>query len=192
MKTKTIFKVLFFVLLGLSLTSVQGQNRRAKHQRAHIHSKKGRHRHSPHHRYAKLPKWGKSYASVHRKAHRIAHRGVNFHYHSGIYYKKAGAKYIIARAPLGVKVPKLPRKKIRCMVKGRKYYYYYGTFYVKTADGKEYETVNPPVGARVDALPEGYKEIQKSDSNYYEFEGTLYKEITSDHETYYEVVKEID
>ncbi len=189
MKTKTILKVLFILLLCFSLSSLTAQNRREKNKK--VHARIVVQRHSPHYHYAKLPKWGRVYTSVHRKALRIVNRGVNYRFYDGIYYKRVGTRYVIARAPIGVRVAKLPKKKIRCIVRGKKYYYYYGTFYVKAENSSEYETVNPPVGARIDALPEGYTEIQKDGINYYKFEGALYKEVISEGEVCYEVVEDL-
>lgn len=185
MKTKIIIKISFIVLLGFLVNLASAQNKRARHQK--VYAKKSWH--NPYYRYTKLPKWGKTYTSVNRKAYRIAYRGLNYFYYSGIYYKKSGAKYVIARAPIGIRVSMLPRKHVEFVIKGRKYFYYYGTYYVKVDSSNEYETVSPPIGARVDALPDGYKEFQKNGDNYYEFEGTLYKEVNVDDETCYEVVK---
>ena len=136
-----------------------------------------------------MPKWGKSYGTVHKKAKRIACKGNNYHYHSGIYYMEKGNSYIIAKAPIGIRVRKFPRKHIKFRVRGRKYYYFYGTYYVKVENSKEYETVNPPVGARVDALPEGYTGFQDNGMSYFEFEGIVYKESVDKNETVYEVIK---
>lgn len=189
MKTKIFIKILFIAVLGLLINTANAQSKRVKHQKAQTRVWKRSHRHNPHHRYSKLPRWGKSYASIHRKAQRIAHRGLNYYYRSGIYYKKAGNAYIIARAPIGVRVTKLPRKHYKFIIKGRKYYYYYGTYYVKVENSNDYETVSPPLGARVDALPEGYSQFQDNGMNYFEFEGTVYKEVTEGNETLYEVIK---
>ncbi|MCB2195674.1 MAG: hypothetical protein KQH79_07425 [Bacteroidetes bacterium] len=189
MKTKIMVKILFIAVLGLLINTASAQNRRAKHHKAHTRTWKRSHRHAPNHRYAKLPKWGKSYASIHKKAHRIAHRGLSYYYRSGIYYKKARNAYVIAKAPIGVRVTTLPRKHHKFMVRGKKYYYYYGTYYVKVDNSNEYETVKPPIGAKVDALPEGYTQFQDNGVNYFEFEGTVYKEVNVENEILYEVIK---
>lgn len=185
MKTRIMLKILFVSLLGILVSETNAKSRRVKHQKTNVRV----YRHNPHYRYSKLPKWGKSYASIHRKAQRIAHRGLNYYYRSGIYYKKARNAYIIAKAPIGVRVTKLPRKHVKFVLKGRKYYYYYGTYYIKIEGSKEYETVSPPIGARIDALPEGYTEYQDHGVNYYVFEGTLYKAVTDGNDIWYEVVK---
>jgi len=76
------------------------------------------------------------------------------------------------------------------MVKGKKYFYYYGTYYIKDSESNVYITVAPPIGARIDALPDGYKELQKNGDTYYEFEGVLYKEVSLDtDDIWYEVIK---
>ena len=76
------------------------------------------------------------------------------------------------------------------MHKGKKYFYYYGTFYTQTDNAKEFITVEPPIGARIDALPEGYNEIKFNGEDLYEFEGTYYKPVVIENdEEWYEVVK---
>lgn len=191
-RTKFALKILFIAVLSISFTSLSAQNRKAKQHKASVHSQKRAHKHSPNYRYSKLPKWGKSYTAVNKKAFRIAHGGVNYHYYSGIYYKRSGANYIIAKAPVGIRVRTLPKERIKCNIKGKKYFYYYGTFYTKTDGAEEYITVDPPKGANVDALPDGYKDVTIDGNEYYEFEGILYKPVISENdEELFEVIGEI-
>lgn len=189
MKAKLIFKILFISMLCVSFTTVNAQ--RNKHKQAQRQKHQNVKRHAPHHRYANLPRWGYSTKVAPKKAIIIAHSGINYHYHSGIYYKKVGANYKIIKAPVGIRVRSLPEGRIRFLLKGKKYYYYYGTYYVKSDNDSEYITVDPPKGAKVDALPEGYNTVELNGEEFYEFEGTYYKAITNENgEEWYEVVEE--
>ncbi|NNL02210.1 MAG: hypothetical protein HKP39_08040, partial [Eudoraea sp.] len=38
----------------------------------------------------------------------VVHKGVNFHFSNGVWYKTRGRKYVVCAAPLGIKVRKLP------------------------------------------------------------------------------------
>jgi len=177
MKTKNALKLLLVILLNLFVLNSFAQR----------HHHKPRH-HSPHHKYSKLPHWGHSYKVAPRGALVFPYSGVKYHYHGGIFYKPVGARYVIARPPVGLRVRTLPEKHVVVVVEGRRYFYYYGTYYVRT-NGNEYTTVAPPVGARVDALPDGYKKVVINGLTYYEFEGTYYEAYIDDSgEVWYEVV----
>lgn len=178
MNTKFIIRILLISTLCMSFMNTYAQRH---------HHKKG-HKHNPHYRYANLPRWGKAYKVAPKGALLFNHAGIKFHYHSGIFYKTAGSSYIIVKAPIGIRVKTLPDAKIKFVLNGRKYFYYYGTFYVRADDDSDFITVEPPVGARVDALPDGYKEVEIKGEEYFEFEGTYYKAITKDDEEWYEVV----
>ena len=182
MKSNFLIKVILFLILSFSLTCVNAQ--RHKHHNIPKH-------HYPHYKYKKMPNWGYSYKVAPRNAYIVPHSGARYHYHSGIFYKQYGPKYVIVRAPIGVRVRTLPAGNIRFVNRGRTFFYYYGTFYVRSVDNNEYITVAPPLGARIDALPNGYIKVIIDERTYYEFEGTLYKAVVDNYgEVWYEVVKE--
>jgi len=190
MKTKTLIGILGTIFLCASFTSTFAQQHK-HHQSVQKQRHQKVHRHNPHHRYSKLPRWGKSYTVAPKKAAIIAHKGINYHFHSGIFYRPLAANFIIAPAPIGVRIHTLPKKKIKFLHSGKEYFYYYGTYYAKTDVDNEYITVAPPKGARVDALPEGYEQVEINGNEYYKFEGTYYKAITTENnEEWYEVVGE--
>lgn len=183
MKARTILSGILVVLFVLSGQLIYAQHR--KHHKHHSHHKKV----NPHYRYKALSKWGYAYKVAPRSSYVIPHAGLRYHYAGGIFYKPVGAKYVIARAPVGVRVHSIPARHTRVVVRGRTYYYYYGTFYVRSADNSQYVTVAPPVGATVDALPDGYQKVYIEDNTYYEFEGTYYKAYIDEYgEVWYEVV----
>ncbi|OFX83393.1 MAG: hypothetical protein A2W99_11700 [Bacteroidetes bacterium GWF2_33_16] len=178
MKTIHIFRIIAAVVLSLSITAIQAQP-------GHNHH---RERHAPNHRYRDLPHWGYKYKVVPKGAFLLRHSGINYHYHSGIYYRPYGDTYVIVRAPIGVRVRTLPNGTVHFVIGGRRYFYYYGTYYVRSVND-DYITVAPPVGAIVDALPDGYKKVIIDNNTYYEFEGTYYKAFIDENgEVLYEVV----
>jgi hypothetical protein len=70
----------------------------------------------------------------------VVHKGVNFHFSNGIWYKARGRKYVVCAAPVGIKVRKLPVGNKVVVLSGRKYYTYNGVFYKKK--GRNYIVVN--------------------------------------------------
>jgi Family of unknown function (DUF6515) len=187
MKIKDFSKIVFISILCISLTSVNAQSNKKVKQRKHQKVNK----HTPHHRYANLPRWGHSYKVAPKNAFIISHSGKKYHYSSGIYYKRVGTNYIIAKAPVGIRVRSLPEGRIKFILNKRKYFYYYGTYYVKSGNEKEFIAVKPPKGAKVDALPEGYSNVEINGDDLYEFEGIYYKAVTDDNnQELYEVVGE--
>ena len=180
MKSKSFMRITLIIVFLFSIIGLQGQ-------RLHRHHKK-QHKHTPHYKYTKLPKWGHALMVVPNKARLIKHGKCKYHYHSGVFYKVNGAKYVIAKAPIGIRVQTLPKAKLLRAFKGKTYYYYYGTYYIKADKG--YVTVEPPIGIVIDALPDGYTEIKTKEDVLYEFEGVYYKPTTGDDgEEWYEVVK---
>lgn len=70
----------------------------------------------------------------------IVHKGVNFHFSKGVWYKARGRKYIVCAAPVGVKVRQLPIGNKVVVYGGRKYYACNGVFYKKK--GRNYIVVS--------------------------------------------------
>ena len=61
----------------------------------------------------------------------VVHKGVNFYYANGIWYKPYGRKYVVCRAPIGIRVKYIPRGYQRVRINGVKYYTYNGVWYTK-------------------------------------------------------------
>ena len=80
------------------------------------------------------PRHGTVVTTIH-KPKVIVHRGINFHYANGIWYKARGRKYVVCAAPLGIKVRHLPRGNKIVHVNGRKLYKYKGVWYKKQGRG---------------------------------------------------------
>lgn len=179
MKKKLIKGLLPIVILGISTLATNAQR--------HGHHK-NEHNHAPRYHYAKLPHWGASYKVAPKKAIVLAHHGIDYRFYNGIFYKPFNGNYIIAKAPIGIRIKTLPKEKIRFILHGKPYFYYYGTFFVASDDGDGYTTVEAPIGAKVDALPEGYNQIEKNGEIFYKFEDNYYKQITENNEEWFEVV----
>ncbi|MEO1011218.1 MAG: DUF6515 family protein [Bacteroidota bacterium] len=65
----------------------------------------------------------------------VVHRGVNFHFADGIWYRAQGRKFIVAAAPAGIRVRRLPRGHRVVRVNGRRLYNYRGIWYKKQGRG---------------------------------------------------------
>lgn len=61
----------------------------------------------------------------------VVHKGANFYYANGIWYKAYGRKYVVCRAPIGVRIKYIPRGYKVVRVNGIRYYTYNGIWYTK-------------------------------------------------------------
>ena len=186
MKPQKFIKFIFISMLCISFTSVNAQVN--KHRKVQKQKHQKIQKHKPHYRYAKLPRWGYSTKVAPKNALLIVNKGTKYHYHSGFFYKHIGSKYKIVKAPIGIRVRTLPKGRIHFVHGTRKYFYYYGTYYVKSDYDVDYIIVSPPKGAKVNALPDAYKEVEIDGNEYFEFEGVFYKEVEENNEVLYEVV----
>ena len=76
------------------------------------------------------PRYGTVIVKVHNPKV-IIHGGVNFYYAKGVWYKPRGRKYVVCRAPIGVRVKYIPRGYNIVRVNGKKYYTFNGIWYTK-------------------------------------------------------------
>ena len=186
---KNIRFILVILVFSFCTSGITVNAQRHKHHKVNKQHKVNRH--NPNYRYAKMPQWGYAYKVAPKNAFIYRHSGIRYHYYRGVYYKPAGTKYMVVRAPVGIRLRTLPKESIHFVLGGRRFFYYYGTYYVKSVDDSEYITVNPPLGARVDALPDGYRKVIYNEKTFYKFEGTYYKAVVDDNgEVWYQVVKE--
>ena len=84
------------------------------------------------------PKHGTVVTTIHKPT-QVVHKGVKFHFASGIWYKNSGKKFIVCAAPRGITLRKLPRGHKIVHIKSRKYYAYKGIRYQKV--GRFYKVV---------------------------------------------------
>lgn len=76
------------------------------------------------------PRYGTVVVKVHHPKV-IVHSGANFYYARGVWYKPYGRKYVVVKAPIGVRVKYIPRGYRIVRVNGKKYYTYNGIWYTK-------------------------------------------------------------
>ncbi len=142
-------------------------------------------------RYRNLPRRGKVVRKLGAGFVNIRFRGSNLFVHNGVWYRPTTRnRYIVIKAPIGVRVRRLPLvlAQPRIMVGTNVYYYYYGTYYQKAADTEEYVVVEPPIGAKVDALPEDYETVEVNGMVYYRLDGVYYEYVDNEGEAPYFLV----
>lgn len=69
-------------------------------------------------------------------------RGASFWFHSGVWYRHVGPRYVVVRPPVGILVPVLPPGYAVVYYGGMPYYYADDVYYVQQPTG--YEVVAPP------------------------------------------------
>jgi hypothetical protein len=79
----------------------------------------------------------------------ITFRGAPFFFHSGVWYRRSGASFVVVRPPIGIIVPILPPGYATVVVAGRPYYYANEVYYVQSSGG--YAVAEAPVGVPDDA-----------------------------------------
>jgi hypothetical protein len=78
----------------------------------------------------------------------VTFRGQPFFFHSGVWYRRTGPAFVVARPPVGIIVPVLPPSYSTVWMGGTPYYYANDVYYAQGADG--YAVVEPPVGVPED------------------------------------------
>lgn len=125
-----------------------------------------------HYNYRHLPRRGAVVTTVHRNALNIRFGGVGYRFHSGVWYKPVGTRWMVVRPSHGLRIRVLPQGCRRVVVGSVVYHYYYGTYYRQQQ--QEYEVVEAPMGAEIRSLPDGYNEIVVNDVDYYELDNNYY------------------
>lgn len=106
----------------------------------------------------------------------INHRGANYYYNNGTFYRPNNGNYIIVAAPIGIRVSTLPPNPFRFIFGKRAYLYSYGSYYIPLNAGG-YEVVGVPIGARVNTLPNGCNVVELDNTVYYRTDETYYKKV---------------
>jgi hypothetical protein len=73
--------------------------------------------------------------------------GGRLFFHGGVWFRAAGASYVVVRPPFGVVVPVLPPDYTAVYSGGRPYYYANEIYYSPVPGGAGYAVVAPPPGA---------------------------------------------
>ena len=157
MKKTLLIKCAFMIGLSLCIgNSALGQNKkhRVYKKKAVVKQKKHVHRHARPYRYAHHPRCGVTVRVRPAGGRIVAYRGVNYHFHNGVWYKPRGNKFVVFRPFAGIRIKVLPPSCFAFTLRAKKYHYYYGTYYVYIPEAQEYEVVAAPEGAQVDTLPD--------------------------------------
>jgi hypothetical protein len=83
----------------------------------------------------------------------IVHRGQQFYFSGGIWYRPVHNAYVVVRPPAGIIVPVLPPFYTRVWVGPYPYYYANDVYYVRSPQG--YTVIDPPPGTIAMAPPPG-------------------------------------
>ena len=76
------------------------------------------------------PRYGAVVVKLHRPKI-VVHSGSNFYFSKGTWYKARGKKFVVVRAPIGIRIKSLPRGYTTIRVSGKKYYKFNGAWYSK-------------------------------------------------------------
>ena len=160
MKKINSIRICITILLSICMVNTtNAQKIKVKKKKAHHnthvkHKKHHAHQHHKHHnrpyRYSNLPRCGSIINIRPTNSNIIAFRGVNYHFHNGIWYKPHKKKFIVFRPFIGIRIKTLPPNCHHFTLRNRKYHYYYGTYYAHIPDTDEYEVIQPPIGAKID------------------------------------------
>jgi hypothetical protein len=101
--------------------------------------------------------------------------GLVYHYDQGIFWLQQGSLHIVAIAPVGAVVDRLPQGVTRIPAKSGNVWYFFGTFFGEKGDG--YEVIKPPTGTTVFYLPDGYTQEKVKGIDLYRFGDTLFKPV---------------
>jgi Family of unknown function (DUF6515) len=77
----------------------------------------------------------------------LTFHGGRFFFHGGVWFRPAGAVYVVARPPVGIVVPALPPAYTVVYAGGVPYYYANEIYYSAMPGGAGYSVVAPPAGA---------------------------------------------
>jgi len=79
----------------------------------------------------------------------VAYGGAHLYFHAGVWYRPAGATFVVVQPPVGVVVPVLPPSYTVVYAAGVPYYYANNTYYSTGPGGAGYAVVAPPPGAEL-------------------------------------------
>lgn len=71
-----------------------------------------------------------------------------FFFHSGVWFRSMGPRFIVSIPPIGIMIPILPPTYTTLWVSGAPYYYANGVYYA-TTPGQGYTVVAPPAGVEI-------------------------------------------
>ncbi len=87
-----------------------------------------------------------------RGAVNIGYRGGSYYFHSGVWFRPWGPRFVVVAPPIGITAPLLPAGYVTLSIGGSPFYYANGAYYTATP-GVGYTVVTPPPGADTAAAP---------------------------------------
>ena len=191
MKTKIFSILLLFLFLFLEAEAQRG-HRGHKHPRGRrvVVVKNSRHIRGPFRRNRFVvvrPYRPRAIAVFPGPFVTIGHRGMQYHWCNGLFYRPAPGGYLLVVPPRGIRVRALPFGFVTLSY-DNPVYYHQGVFY-KPVSKDEFEVVEPVVGARVPALPDGnVEEVTVDGESYLLYDETLYRRVEENEKVEYEVL----
>ena len=85
--------------------------------------------------------------------HSVPYHGSNYYYHSGVWYRPYGSRYVVVMPPVGLYVPFLPPFYTTIWVGSIPYYYADGVYYMWRPENRTYVVTDPPPASEVREQP---------------------------------------
>lgn len=85
--------------------------------------------------------------------HVVRYRNDPYYFHSGVWYRPSGARFVVVTPPIGLTVSVLPPFYTTVWVSGTPHYYADGAYYAWRSAQRDYIVIEPPSAADVVALP---------------------------------------
>lgn len=102
-----------------------------------------------HHHNRYYPPHGRAVKVLPRGYRAIPHRGIDYYFHAGVWYRSSGSYFNIVLPPVGLIVPVLPSFYTTIWVGGLPYYYAGGVYYVWRPEKRAYMVSDPPPESEV-------------------------------------------
>ncbi len=103
-----------------------------------------------HHRYDRYyPPRGRMIEKLPPRHYIVPHRGVNYYFSAGVWYRHSGTRFVVVVPPVGLVVPFLPPYYATVWVGGVPYYYAGGVYYAWDPPASGYVVTEPPQEAEI-------------------------------------------
>jgi len=124
--------------------------------------------------------------SLHRNAYHFRHRGLNYRYDAGVFYRPYSHGYRVVRAPIGALILTLPIGYSTLRYNHQNYYYYNDVYYRPIRGTRGYRVVDRPyiaprpsryyeIGSTIRTLPVGAVEVIIDNVSYYEYANQYFR-----------------
>lgn len=142
-----VLQAAVLLLLSLNMANAMADRKGHGHQGYH------RHYDSRHHHNRYYPSVGLFVNIIPSGHHVVRYRNDPYYFHSGVWYRSSGARFVVVTPPIGLAVSILPPFYTTVWVGNTPYYYADGVYYTWRATQRDYVVVAPPRESDVVALP---------------------------------------